>query len=400
MKVLHINENVAIRGGTEAYLALLQPQLQAVGVESHWLGLEVGRHFRFRWHAQEEGTELKGAQAACEHLLQLMRQLNIELVHIHNLSCPPVIRFLLDRVPVVRSMHEPRMFCPGHGKFWRRSEQACTRPFGLHCLLHTYTQKCNNRHPKRVVRSMRNTLFELKEAARRYQCIVAMSAYMQREAIRAGIPAEKIVLNPYFTEAVDSTPPPEAPPFGLLYAGRLISHKGVHVMLEALMPLLKQRPEVQLHIVGEGPLEAWLRQYIHQNGLQQQVMLHGWMQQQQLQQRLQQTHILLFPSLYPEAFGIAGIEAMAHGRPVVAFDVGGVSTWLKTGKTGFLVPAGNKQAFRKRVQQLLDQPGRYQQFARQARELMLQEFVPERHTSRLQHIYRQAIYSSLKKVTL
>ena len=44
---------------------------------------------------------------------------------------------------------------------------------------------------------------------------------------------------------------------------------------------------------------------------------------------LSRASVVVFPSIYPESFGIVGIEAMMRGRPVVGFDVGGVKDWLK-----------------------------------------------------------------------
>ena len=57
---------------------------------------------------------------------------------------------------------------------------------------------------------------------------------------------------------------------------------------------------------------------------------------------LHKSYVVLFPSIYPEAFGISGIEAMMRAKPVVAFNVGGVSTWLEHNKTGILVQSLNQ----------------------------------------------------------
>lgn len=64
--------------------------------------------------------------------------------------------------------------------------------------------------------------------------------------------------------------------------------------------------------------------------------------------------IAVFPSLWQEPFGLTGIEAMSCGIPVVGFDVGGVSEWLKNGYNGILVPERDTTAMAGAIDQLLN----------------------------------------------
>ena len=67
-----------------------------------------------------------------------------------------------------------------------------------------------------------------------------------------------------------------------------------------------------------------------------------------------QSNVLVFPSVWAETLGIVGLEALAHGVPVVASDVGGVREWLDDEKTGFLVPPKSPQAIASAIQQEAD----------------------------------------------
>jgi glycosyltransferase involved in cell wall biosynthesis len=58
-------------------------------------------------------------------------------------------------------------------------------------------------------------------------------------------------------------------------------------------------------------------------------------------------------SLWPEPFGAAGLEAMRHGLPVVAFDAGGIREWLLDGINGFLIPWMDRRAFAEKLDALL-----------------------------------------------
>ena len=75
--------------------------------------------------------------------------------------------------------------------------------------------------------------------------------------------------------------------------------------------------------------------------------------------------LLIFPSKYCESLGLVGIEAMACGTPVVGSDIGGISSYLKDGYNGFLVPPGNADA-------ISDAIVRYVQMPETERSLMVQ----------------------------
>jgi glycosyltransferase involved in cell wall biosynthesis len=63
--------------------------------------------------------------------------------------------------------------------------------------------------------------------------------------------------------------------------------------------------------------------------------------------------VVVVPSRWPEPFGMIGLEAMRHGRPVVAFGVGGISDWLHHNHTGILVPEQDIEAMAQGIEQIL-----------------------------------------------
>ena len=121
------------------------------------------------------------------------------------------------------------------------------------------------------------------------------------------------------------------------------------------------------------------------------ITFHGWKAAEEIQLLLKKSYIMIFPSIYPEAFGISGIEAMMQGKPVVGFDVGGVSTWLKHTETGFLVPVKNVKKMTEKIQFLLDNKTIYAEMCKKARKVALEEFSPQVHIEKLIEIYSKAI---------
>jgi glycosyltransferase involved in cell wall biosynthesis len=100
--------------------------------------------------------------------------------------------------------------------------------------------------------------------------------------------------------------------------------------------------------------------------------------------------VVAMPSLWPEPFGRVGLEAMAHGRAVVAFDVGGIREWLIDGETGFLVPPRDVDAMADRLTRLLDDPGLAASLGARGRARVEREFSAAEHVRRLLRLYEDA----------
>lgn len=154
----------------------------------------------------------------------------------------------------------------------------------------------------------------VKRACLRWALNVAVS-----DAVAADLaqPAQTIP-NPYDRELFTCMPGVQRSR-ELVCAGRLVSDKGVPVLLQALV-LLRQRGKTpQLSIIGSGPEEAALRQQVQVLGLQAQVRFAGSLVGQQLVRALNAHRVVVVPSVWEEPFGLVALEAQACGcLPVVA----------------------------------------------------------------------------------
>lgn len=393
MVVLHLHETTEIKGGTEVYLELLQKYFPQHGIISFWFGVFKDEN---GYNCVDHGTSGKQRFGTLPELLKFINEFSIEkevkLLNVHGISDPSLIKGLFDILPVIRFLHEPRVFCPGTQKFWRFSEQPCTKPFGMHCLIHAYTEGCCNRHPKRLIPAYKNTQFELTDAKDRYKRMIVMSEYMKNEAILAGIEENKLFVNPYFVEPAAMQTPiieDDRKIKRVLFLGRFHVTKGISYLIQAFGELVRSRPDqnIILDLVGTGDSKEALERMAGDMQLSGKVVFHGWKKREETYCMLDRTDIVAFPSIYPEAFGIVGIEAMLRGKPVVAFDVGGVNTWLKNGETGFLVKNKDVSGFFKSMQVILEDAQLYDKMAFRAREYAEDHFLPRHHIDKLKAIY-------------
>lgn len=108
----------------------------------------------------------------------------------------------------------------------------------------------------------------------------------------------------------------------ILYAGRLIYWKGMHIGLAAFAGLLRKFPEARLSIVGSGPEEARLRQLARNLGIDRSIDWTAWVSQSELADAYQSHDVLLFPSLH-DSGGMVVLEAMQRGLPIICLKLGG-----------------------------------------------------------------------------
>lgn len=132
----------------------------------------------------------------------------------------------------------------------------------------------------------------------------------------------------------------------ILCISSIMRHKGIHRLVQACT-LMKGKAEFHVDIVGrvmEDEYANSLKQYCNANGLKDIVSFHGRISEEEKEQMLLEADIFAFPSLQ-EGFGIAMIEAMEKGIPVVAFNNSAIPYTVKNEENGLLVQEDNVQGF-------------------------------------------------------
>lgn len=391
MKVLHIHNEIENKGGTEVYLTHLQKFLPAYGCISYWLGIQKTSS---KLHWAMYGSSWKETNMADfkMKLEEFIRMHDIKLICIHNLFDEDLIAFFISSRPVIKFSHSPVIVCPGRDKYWRYSNRPCTKPFGVHCFWHIYSEGCSNRNPKSVLHSWVFASSEINRSKNSYKRVVVMSNYNLELLQECGISKDKILVNPYF--AIDSGVQEEyiqSESLRLLFIGRIVQGKGVMEMLSATEQILRHEPRAYLDIIGDGPMMGEVKQKIKQLGLETKIILKGWLPHDEVDKTLNDSYLVIFPSTYPESFGIVGIEAMMKAKPVVGFDVGGVSTWLKNGYNGFLLQPGDTAGMENAIKKLIKDTQLYQTMCSNGRELALQLFTPPTHISKLIELFSECV---------
>jgi glycosyltransferase involved in cell wall biosynthesis len=162
----------------------------------------------------------------------------------------------------------------------------------------------------------------------------------------------------------------EAEPAEILYAGRLSAEKGVRELVEAARGM-------NLVVAGDGPLRAQV------------VAARGFVPHDELQRLYARAAVVVCPSRR-EGFGVTCLEAMAHGRPVVATAVGGLRDLVVDGVTGLGVPPRDPAALRAALERLLGDPELRRRLGAAGRERARRHFAWEAVTDATLAAYAEA----------
>jgi glycosyltransferase involved in cell wall biosynthesis len=187
---------------------------------------------------------------------------------------------------------------------------------------------------------------------------VAVSASLRHDLIARFIVPERRVRTIYNPAAPAPFPAPltaaalASRPKTIVALGRLVSDKDFVMLLRAVARL--DDPEARLVILGEGPERARLEAEVLGLGLSARVEMPGFVAD--IAARFDAARAFALSSRR-EAFGLAAVEALAHGLPVVATDCGGPSEILAAPEQGALVPVGDDEAFAGALRAALADPG-------------------------------------------
>ena len=345
MRILIVHEAASGAGGVETYLSALMPALAARG---HHVAL---LHYHSR--SQEGPTSLLDAgrfsasvvDDGLEHALCKVREWQPDVCFSHNMRPLEVDERLAALYPAVKMLHGYFGTCvSGHKAHAFPKLAPCSRTFGVACLALYAPRRCGQLRPPRMLAqyawaSRQRALFNT------YSHVVVASAHMAREYRKHGVRADAVTVAPLFPTAGGPTsmrPVPAHP--SVLFMGRMTNLKGPAVLARAVDEAnrLSSRP-IRVVFAGDGPEKPALQRLTRD--LRIDASFPGWLKGAARSAAFRSATLVAVPSLWPEPFGLAGLEGAAHGVPAVAFDVGGIGEWLRDGESGRMVRERDPRAF-------------------------------------------------------
>ncbi len=336
-------------GGVERFMFQAAGALRAAGIDCHGVFDAPGRDpglFGEPFASVDFGAAALAGRCAGADWLWLHK--------CPDCSAPAA---LSGRLPVAVYVHDHDYYCFRRHKYFPFRRLNCSLPCGPYCLPCGLTASRPGRW-----RDFRRNLAFIRQA----DLVMAGSDYMLGNLLANGFPPDRLHKLSPLVDVKPQAPSPAdngeqdtaganganaatAPPGAeILYVGQLLRGKGVDLLLQAVARLTCPW---RLTVIGDGSDAGFCRGLADRLGLADRVAFTGFVHDPGRFYR--QATVLAFPSRWQEPFGMTGPEAMAHGVPVVAFDVGGVREWLTHDRNGLLVPDRDVDGFAQALGKLL-----------------------------------------------
>lgn len=209
---------------------------------------------------------------------------------------------------------------------------------------------------------------------------------------RTGIPLEDWPFQPAPDQTEDGV-------LRLIQVCRFMEKKGLDLTLEAFAVVLTRHPKAILHLVGDGPCMAALKEQAERLGITKSVRFPGFRVQSTVKAILYRCHLFLHPSRTSadgnrEGIPNAALEAMAAGVPVVATTHGGFPEAITSGENGILVPENRADLLAEAVLKLLEAPAQRLAMAQKARQTIELQFDRDVQVRVLEGHYRSVMVPS------
>jgi len=298
--------------------------------------------------------------------LALRRLRDVDLIHVHGFPEFPSIAGALAK----DKNGKPLILTPHYGGYTVHTIGTST--------WRTLTKKFYNRWPGKY-------LFH------KHDVVVAVSQF-EKEVIKETFGMEetgvKCIPNGITIEKIAPTTRKNRESRNLLYVGRLEKYKGIHFLLKGFSKI-EGLPDAQLVIVGRGPYKQDLISLAENLKISKSVKFMGYVSDQELPEIYSSSNVFVtLPQ--QEVFGIALVEAMAYGLPVIATNVGGIPEIVQTGKTGFLLDfPPDEEKLAETITLLLKDQEYADKMGIMARESVLSRFSWDRVVEDLLNLYNE-----------
>ena len=264
---------------------------------------------------------------------KLIQTEEVDVVHVHNtlnLISPSVYYAAFAcKVPVVQTIHNFRLVCPG-ATFFREGKvcEDCLKQ-GLFCAV---KNKCYR--GSRIQTLACAISLWIHRGLRTYKKLnyICLTVFNKEKLLHLKQIDEKhIFVKPNFVQPENNIIPYKERKAQMVYVGRLEEIKGIEVLLKAWKMLGKDAPK--LFLCGKGPLETWCKNYIEYNQLTN-VKMQGYVPNDQVRALIGESKALILPTQVYEGFPMTIAEAYAMGTPVIGSDLGNTGSLIENEKTG------------------------------------------------------------------
>lgn len=280
---------------------------------------------------------------------EIIKREKIEIVHVHNtlplISSSVYYAAKNCGVPVVQTLHNFRLLCPG--ATFTKGNIICEECLekGLMCAVKS---RCYRQSFIQTIVLVLNLIFNrIVGTYNKVDAFISLTEFNKKKFIGL-LPEDKIFVKPNFANQnyLENSDNEEKGYF--LFLGRIDEIKGIDLLLESW----KDIKDVKLLIVGKGPYEEKAKEYVKVNNMNN-IEFLGYKDKHDVLEIISKAIALIIPSQCYEGFPMTIVESFSLSVPVIAGDIGNLSTIIKDGNNGLLFKYNSYKELSKRINDLL-----------------------------------------------
>ncbi len=318
-----------------------------------------------------------------------------DIAHFHNTFpqlSPSVYKACHDnKVPVVQTLHNYRIICPG--AMLLRDGKPCELClddiiFPLHSLKYKCYRNSISATSALALMITRNRLTGTYNNT--VNSYIALTHFAKEKFISGGLPENKILVKPNFLS--DTITPSFKNKNYAIFVGRLSDEKGIKTLLKSWLGV----KNLQLKVLGDGNLREELEEFSKKNNINAQFL--GFQSHKTVLHEVKNAMLQIIPSECYEGFPMSVLESFASGTPVIASRLGSLQEIIEDNKTGVLFEPANPAELLRKINALINNPTKRIMLASGAREVFEKKYSQKVNFKTLMNIYKTSIHNLERKL--
>lgn len=393
MRIIVIHNNYSQFGGEDKVVEQQIKLLNAKGHEaisfhkhnSEITNYSIGKKLRLLKNGYNN-------KEVCQELEDVILKNKPDIAHVHNIYplISPAIYKLLKKynLPIVQTLHNYRFICP-NGLMYNK-DKICDK-----CLKNNHVFACvlDKCYRDSYIQSFWYATIISNAYKRGYfdkiDRFIALNTFMKDMMDIKGFPLFKISVIPNFVEEILTNDIEKKDYF--VFVGRLSKEKGIISLINA-MKILK---DINLIIIGQGPMESTIRECITDNDLKN-IKLLGFKTGDEKNKLIKAAKGLIVPSVWFENFPTVVLESFSMGTPVIASKIGGLQHMIENNYNGLLFQAEDSEDLAIKIREINDDSSFMKQLSINALNTFMERYSPNVFYDSLIALYNEVLQERQK----